>query len=145
MSYAEKYDPNRKWIIEVTEQQLHDIINDMEDIYRFLAGDTELYNTTSYVEPSANRYELRRQLQELQPSVTPELEPGSNYDWCGSHCPNNNQREKIARNYAIYRNLRHCLECFYDDDNSNVYRYDTLTCGVPLAVCYPKTEEDDIR
>lgn len=145
MSYAEKYDPDRKWIIEVTEQQLYDIINDMEDIHRFLAGDTNLFNTTSYIEPSANRYELRRQLQKLQPSVTPELSPGSNYDWCGSHCPNEHQREKIKRGYAVYRNLHHCIAKFYDYDESCVYRHPTLTCGVPLAVCYPKTEEDDIR
>ncbi len=143
MNKIKDYDPNRKWIIEVTERQLYDIIYDVEDITRFLAGQTELYNATSYVEPCEGMHELRDKLNELQPLVTPELSRNASYNWCGSGCPNKGHREKIKRGYAIYRNLRHCIEKFRDCDSWNVYQSETLTCGVPLAVCYPKTEDDE--
>lgn len=137
-----KYDPNRKWIIEVTEQQLYDIIDDVEDIHRFLAGQTELHNVTSFIEPW-NMHELQSKLRNLQPLVTPELDRGSSYDWAGTHCPNEGQREKIKQGYAIYRNLRHCIEKYRKSDNFNIYQSKTLTCGVPLAVCYPKEEKNE--
>jgi len=142
MTTGLKYDPDRKWIIEVTEEQLYDIINDVEDIHRFLAGQTELHNATSYIEPCENMHELKDKLKELQPLVTPELERNASYDWAGFHCPNKGQREKIARGYAIYRNLRHCIEKYRNRDDWNVYQSETLTCGFPLAICYPKTEND---
>ena len=132
------YDPDRKWIIEVTEQQLYDIINDVEDIHRFLCGQTYLFNATGYVTPCTKVVDLRDKLEELQSLVTPELEQGVFYNWCGSGCPNEARREKIKRGYAIYRNLYHCIEKFRDRDEWNVYQSETLTCGVPLAICYPK-------
>ncbi len=138
-----EYDPNRKWIIEVTEQQLYDIINDVEDIHRFLAGQMELHNATAYVKPCENMHELRNKLRDLQPLVTPELERGASYDWAGTHCPNDAQRDKIRRSYAEYRDLRHCIEKFRNRDAWNVYQRETLTCGVPLAVCYPKENKDE--
>jgi len=142
MTKGLEYDPNRKWIIEVTEQQLYDIINDVEDIHRFLAGQTELYNATSYIEPCKAMHKLQDKLRELQPLVTPKLERGASYDWAGTHCPNKAQREKIKRGYACYRELRHCIEKYRKHEDWNVYQSETLTCGVPLAVCYPKTEEN---
>lgn len=139
-----KYDPNRKWLIEVTEQQLYDIINDVEDIHRFLAGQTELDNATSYIEDCSDMFECRQKLKGLQPLVTPGLGHGAFYDWSGNNCPYDAQRQKIARGYAIYRNLRHCIEKYRerDPDDWNCYQSPTLTCGVPLAVCYPKHEEN---
>ena len=138
-----KYDPDRKWIIEVTEQQLYDIINDVEDIHRFLAGQTELCNATDYVEPCNTMLILRDKLRELQPLVTPELDRCASYGWNGGGCPNKAHREKIKRGYACYRNLKHCIEKYRNNDDWNVYRSETLTCGVPLAVCYPKPEENE--
>lgn len=140
MNKGLEYDPGRKWIIEVTEEQLYDIINDVEDIHRFLSGQTELYNATSYIKPCANMHELHDKLKELQPLVTPQLSRSASYPWNGGNCPNDAQREKIKRSYAIYRNLRHCIETFRNRDNWNVYQRETLTCGVPLAICYPKTQ-----
>ncbi len=141
MTNGLKYDPNRKWIIEVTEQQLFDIINDVEDIHRFLAGQTELYNATAYVESHKNRFELQDKLRDLQPLVTPELPQGASYDRAGTHCPNKEQQEKIARGYGIYRHLLHCIEKYRKYNTYSVYQSETLTCGVPLAVCYPKKEK----
>lgn len=139
-----KYDPNRKWIIEVTEQQLIDIINDVEDIHRFLAGQTELANTTSYIEDCSDMLECRHKLEILQPLVTPDLTRGASYSWDGGECPYEAQRAKIARGYAEYRNLRYCLEKFRDHDDWNTYKSPTLTCGIPLAICYPKPDESNM-
>lgn len=137
-----EYNPDRKWHIEVTEQQLYDIINGIEDIHRFLCGDTRLFNTTGYAKGTEIQ-ELRNKLDELHQYITPELERNENYDWCGSHCPNKSQKKAIQRTYAIYRNLRHCIEKYRPQDHYNVYRNETLTCGVPLATCYPIEEIKD--
>lgn len=139
-TYA-KYDPNRKWIIEVTEEQLYDIINDVEDIHRFLAGQTELWNVTSNIRDFERLHTIRQFLDNLHPLVTPELDRCASYGWDGGGCPDELQRNKIRRGYAIWRNLRHCIEKYRQHDEWNVYQGETLTCGVPLAICYPKTEE----
>lgn len=137
-----KYDPKRKWIIEVTEEQLCDIIEDTEDVHRFLCGETGMFNTTTYIEGCDNMHTVREELRKLQKFVTPELEryPSAAYDYAGNGCPNDAQRKKIARTYAIYRNLRHCLTLFRNTDDWNVYKSETLTSeeGGPLAVCRPK-------
>lgn len=142
MNRGLKYDADRKWIIEVTERQLYDIIDAVEDVTRFLAGQTQLANATSYVNPCKNMHELRYRLRDLKPLVTPHLDRGESYAWNGGDCPDEEQREAIKRGYATYRNLRHCIEKYRDNDYWNVYQSETLTCGVPLAVCYPKTEEN---
>lgn len=136
-----KYDPNRKWLIEVTEQQLMDIINCVEDAHRFIAGQMELHNITSYIEDVDNILTLTDKLRELQPLVTPKLPYGSSYSWDGGECPDIPQHDFIARTYAIYRNLRHCIEKLRVSNEWNVYKSSTLTCGIPLAVCYPKLED----
>lgn len=137
-----EYNPNRKWLVEVTEQQLIDIINGMEDIHRFLCGDTRLFNTTCYAKGS-NLHELRNRLDELHHYITPELDPDENYDWCGSGCEVESHKAAIQRTYAIYRNLRHCIEKRRPQRDYNVYRHETLTCGVPLASCHPLEEYFD--
>ena len=136
------YDPNRKWIIEVTEQQLCDIINDVEDIHRFLCGQMELFNATSYIDPFKNMHMLRDKLRELQPMVTPNLERGASFDWCGNGCLNKAQKAKIQRGYATYRNLLHCIEKYRNRDEFSIYKDETLTCGMPLAICYPKKDNE---
>lgn len=135
-----EYDPDRKWIIEVTERQLSIIINCVEDIHRFLCGDLELFYTTSCIGESNERRKLREKLDKLQRYVTPMLINGSNYDWCGSHCPDEAQKKAIQHTYAIYRNLRHCIEAYRPQDHYSIYQHETLTCGVPLATCRPMEE-----
>ena len=136
-----EYKPDRKWIIEVNEAQLLDIINCVEDSHRFAAGQTELDNLTSLIEDCDKMFEMRRGLWELQPLMTPGLGRCSYYGWNGGNCPNKFQKDFIQRTYAIYRNLRHCVEKFRDREEWNVYQSETLTCGHPLAICYPKTEK----
>lgn len=136
-----EYNPDRKWVIEVNEKQLFDIINGMEDIHRFLCGETQLFNTTCYAKGS-NLHELRNRLEGMHRFITPELEAYQHYDWCGSGCKDPKLREAIQRTYAIYRNLRHCVEKFRVRKDWNVYQSETLTCGHPLAICYPKNEKE---
>lgn len=136
-----EYDPDRKWFIEVNEKQLYDIIDCVEDIHRFLAGDMGLTHTSCYIEDSKAMHEFQRQMDKLQPFVTPGLFFGERYDWAGSGCPNKPQKEMIQRTYAIYRNLLHCIEKYRQHKGYNVYQSETLSCGVPLAICYPKDEE----
>lgn len=138
-----EYNPDRKWIIEVNERQLFEIIHCVEDIHRFLGGQMGLDYATSYIADSEAMWEMRDKLDELQPLMTPHLERGAFYGWSGGNCPNKHQRQAIGETYAIYRNLRHCIEKYRNSDNWNVYKSETLTCGYPLAICYPKDETTD--
>lgn len=133
-------DPKRIWIIEVTEEKLFDLMQDSEDIHRFLAGQMELWNATCYIPDHKRRKELREALNKLQSLVTPNLVFGGSYDWCGNGCENEYHKKKIARGYATYRNLRHCVEMYRNNPGFNILKSPTLTCedGGELAICYPK-------
>ena len=139
-----KSNPNRIWIVELDEKKLHDMINDVEDIHRFLAGQTELFNTLCYL-PRDTRFKAQEELRKMHPLIVPELanNPGANHSWDGGECPDEARRKKIARGYALYRNLRHCLEHYFTSDSYSVYKGSTLTCddGGMLAQCYPKDND----
>lgn len=113
----------RRYTITLNEEQLLLISHCVEDIHRFLAGDTELFHTTSILD---NRKDLLAKLNELQPLVTPELERSTNYGWNGIHCPNEQQRWIVAQTYYLYREMRHQYTLANNFDN--VYASPTLTC-----------------
>lgn len=124
----------RKYTITLTEEQLLLISNCIEDIHRFLAGDTELYHTACLMD---NYKELMQKLRLLQPFVAPDLCYGSNYGWNGMHCPNEHQRKLIAQTYYLYREMRHQ----YNLANGihNVYSSPTLRCkgsGEPIKITW---------
>lgn len=139
---SKKDDPGRKWVIEVNERQLYIIINCVQDIHRFAAGQMELNFVTHMIIPPNNRWKMQERLNKLQPLMTPGIPPGTFYPWDGGDCPEKPQREFIAETYAIYRNLLHCIAKFLDWGEYNVYQSETLTCGYPLAVCRPQPGED---
>lgn len=124
---------NKRYQIELTEDQLYLIAQCVEDIHRFMAGQTELSNCTS----SLDRFgELRDKLSELQPFVTPGLPHNSSYGWSGSACPNKYQRKIIAKTYPIYREIYHFL-AVKNGNGFSVYNSDTLTCpegGEPIKI-----------
>lgn len=64
----------RKWNVELTEHQLMLMAECVEDCHRFLAGQTELSNTTKYLEHTG---ELWDGLNELQPLITPDIDKGA--------------------------------------------------------------------
>lgn len=126
-----------KWRIELNEHQLRLIANCVEDCHRFIAGQTELNNSTACLKHYRT---LSEELNKLQPLVTPELERNASYGWNGGSCPNDNQRKFMAETYYLYREIYHqmTLEAAKQDDMSwNVYLGETLTCkesGEPIKV-----------
>lgn len=117
----------KKYRITLTEHQLMLIANCVEDCHRFAAGQTDLHYTASSFRTSKA---LRDKLRDLHDDVVPELLPGQSYDWAGTHCPDNYQRQFIAETYPLYREIYHKVI------NERVYKHPTLTCeeGGPLPV-----------
>lgn len=128
----------QKYTLTVTEEQLMLIANCVEDISRFLAGQTELWNTCMCLE---NYREIRDNLKDIKPLITPNLPWNGSYSWCGGGCENKRQAERIAKTYAIYREILHKITVLNksDDDGYSVYNEPTLTCK--LGGELPKIEK----
>lgn len=128
-----------KWKIELTGHQLMLMARCIEDCHRFMAGQTELFNSTCCMK---HHRQLQEKLIELQPFITPEFSYGASYGWNGGSCPDENQRKFIAETYYLYREIYHQVTLdeakSKDMDMSwNVYYGDTLTCkdsGEPIKV-----------
>lgn len=127
----------KKWRIELTNHQLILIANCVEDLHRFIAGQTELSNSTACLK---HYLEISEELGKLQPLVTPLLEHGASYGWNGSSCPDKLQRKFIAETYYLYREIYHQLMLDMSKNKDmycNVYLDETLTCsesGEPIKV-----------
>lgn len=128
----------KKWRIELTEHQLGLMAQCVEDCHRFIGGQMELINSTSFLKH--HHQELWEELGKLKPLVTPLLERRAAYGWDGGSCPDDNQRKFLAETYYLYREIYHqlTLEAAKHNDMSwNVYIGDTLTCdesGEPIKV-----------
>ena len=127
----------KKCRIELTEHQLRLMAQCVEDCHRFIAGQTELSNSTACLKHYS---ELSEALSKLQPLVTPELRHNASYGWSGGSCPDKNQRKFIAETYYLYREIYHQLTleaAKHKDMWWNVYLGETLTCdesGEPIKV-----------
>ena len=124
----------RKYTITLTEEQMMLISNCIEDIHRFLCGDTGLYNTTSALE---NKHEVQRLAGRLHNAVTPDLDYNQNYDYAGNGCPNKNQKKMIAQTYYLYREMLH--QYTIANRHKNVYTSETLRCedsGEPIKITW---------
>lgn len=124
----------RKYTITLTEHQMMLIADCVEDIHRFLAGQTELANATLQLD---NTNAVRDSLKRLQPLVTPELPMGTEYKWSGAGCPNEDQRKMIAETYYLYREMLH--QYYIANGLSNVYSSETLRCeesGEPIKITW---------
>lgn len=125
---------SRKYTITLNEEQLMLISNCIEDIHRFLSGQTELWNTINRVVICK---ELTRRMNELQPLITPGLKRGSSYGWNGANCPNDDQRKLIAQTYYLYREMLHQYNLA--NDIHNVYSSPTPRCadsGEPIKITW---------
>ena len=126
-----------KWRIELTEHQLRLMAQCVEDCHRFIGGQMELSNSTACL---THHLDLSKELDKLQPLVTPNLGRGASYGWSGGSCPNENQRKFLAETYYLYREIYHqmTIEAAKHTDKSwNVYLGETLTCnesGEPIKV-----------
>lgn len=125
---------SRKYTITLNEEQLMLVSSCVEDIHRFLCGDTDLSNATSVLDVK-DRNVLQKRLEQLKPLVTPELLLYQEYDWAGNGCPNNAQRRMIAQTYYLYREMLH--KYMLANNYKNVYTSPTLTCedsGEPIKI-----------
>lgn len=126
-----------KWRIELTEHQLMLLARCVEDCCRFIAGQTELFNSAACLKEYRK---LNDKLEKLQPLVAPDLGRGGSYGWSGNSCPNENQRKFIAETYYLYREIYHQVilnRSKSEDIGWNVYLGETLTCensGEPIKV-----------
>lgn len=115
----------KKYQITLTEEQLMLMARCVEDCSRFAAGQTGLVNTLLFIDRYP-RFELRRNLKDLQPLVTPGLSRGVSYGWNGCSCPNEEQRKFIAQTYYLYREIFH--QHNLAEGINNVYTSETLRC-----------------
>ena len=115
---------SRKYTITLNEEQLMLVSSCIEDIHRFLCGDTDLSNTVSVLDVKD-----RRALQERL--------RGQEYDWAGNGCPDEAQRRMIAQTYYLYREMLH--KYMLANNYKNVYTSPTLTCedsGEPIKITW---------
>lgn len=125
---------SRKYTITLNEEQLMIISNCVEDVHRFLCGQTELNFTTAVLDKCNP---VRNRLEGMKPLITPGLYPGQSYDWEGNGCPNEAQRRMIAQTYYLYREMRHRYTLA--NGHNNVYTSPTLTCedsGEPIRITW---------
>ena len=128
----------KKWRIELTEHQLRLMAQCIEDCHRFIAGQTELINSTACL--IKHYRELSEELSKLHTLVTPLLGRGASYGCDGGSCPDKSQRKFIAETYYLYREIYHQLTIEaskHRDMCWNVYLDETLTCdesGEPIKV-----------
>lgn len=113
----------KKYEVTLNEHQLRLVANCIEDCCRFLAGQTELWHTTSQTESYLT---LKDKLEDLQLFVTPWLNKGESYSWSGENCPDEWQRKRIAETYYLYRTMLYHLH--EDDRDYNVYISPALRC-----------------
>ena len=126
----------RHYTITLNEEQLMLVSSCVEDIHRFLCGDTDLSNTVSVLDVK-DRRALQERLRQLKPYVTPELRSGQEYDWAGNGCPDEAQRRMIAQTYYLYREMLH--KYTLANNYNNVYTSPTLTCedsGEPIKITW---------
>ena len=126
----------RHYTITLNEEQLMLVSSCIEDIHRFLCGDTDLSNTVSVLDVK-DRNVLQKRLEQLKPLVTPRLLLYQEYDWAGNGCPNEAQRRMIAQTYYLYREMLH--KYTLANGHYNVYSSPTLTCedsGEPIKITW---------
>lgn len=119
---------DRRWKIELTEEQLVVMINALEDWHRFISGQCSMDFATSYIKPTEQMFKVKDLLDnQVKPTMFPELDINESYSWCGGQ-PNESLSKIAAMSYLIYREARHQLILTKDVPNWNVYRNETLTC-----------------
>lgn len=124
----------RYYTVTMNEHQFRLMIDCIEDVARFMAGQTELFNAISIL---PNYLEVKDKMSELHPHIVPDLPQGASYGWSGGGCPNEVQEKFIAETYYLYREMKH--QYTMANNISNVYSSDTLRCknsGEPITVTW---------
>lgn len=122
----------KRYTITFNEEQMLLVSHCIEDIHRFLCGDTELYFATSVLD---GRKEVRARLRGIVPNG------GEGYDWAGNGCGNAAQKKLIAETYYLYREMLHRYNVA--NGRENVYSSPTLRCkdsGEPIEISWEETK-----
>lgn len=135
-----KKSKERYYTVTMNEHQFVLIINCIEDISRFMAGQTELFHTILKL---PNYLEVKGKMEELAQYITPDLPHNASYGWSGGGCPNEAQANFIAETYYLYREMLHQYTLANNIDN--VYTSSTLRCkdsGEPIKVTWTDKQPD---
>lgn len=119
----------RKWVLELTEEQFNCITIGMEFYHRMLCGQvSELNNLVPHRINADTMGEVKRQL-------FPELRFGESYGWNGGH-ENKYVDVMQAQSYQIYREMKH--QNAIDKGCNNVYSSPTLQTGKAKSIIVKK-------
>lgn len=127
------------YTIQLNEEQLRTIADCLEDVHRFLCGNTRMFNATSAL-PTSRFKSLRGYLELAAPLVNPDLGRGCEYDWAGTGCNHKAQRQYIASTYYLSREIRRAITLANmqnPERYKGIYCYPTLTCdesGDPISI-----------
>lgn len=137
-------DKNKRYTIEVDEEQLMLISKCVEDCSRFAAGQVEMDNTLWEID-CKNMAKVKDRLRDIKGCVTPGLAMNESYGWSGGSCENKAQASFIAKTYALYREILHVVTVENNNgDGYNVYLSDTLRCdNAELPIVKVKKDDND--
>lgn len=137
---------NKRYTIEVDEEQLMLISKCIEDCSRFAAGQVEMDNTLWEID-CKDMAKVKDRLRDIKGCVTPGLAMNESYGWSGGSCKNKAQASFIAKTYALYREILHVVTVENhnkETDGCNVYLSPTLRCeDVELPIIVKVKENED--
>lgn len=121
-----------RYCITVNWQQLMLIARVLEDISRFAAGDTLMYNTVSDLTrdtPGSDMFkQIEKHLLGVKEVLYPTLPDGSNYGYNGNEEEQTkSQKDMTGNTYQIYREIYHFAA--KELDINSVYRSETMPSG----------------
>jgi len=135
---------DKKYLIEVDEEQLMLMSKCIEDCSRFASGQVEMENTLWEID-CKDMAKVKDRLRDVKGCITPGLDMNASYGWSGGGCSNEAQASFIAKTYALYREMLHVFTVENhneETDGYNVYLGSTLRCdGVDLPII--KVKKDD--
>lgn len=137
---------NKRYTIEVDEEQLMLISKCVEDCSRFAAGQVEMDNTLWEID-CKDMAKVKDRLRDIKGCVTPGLAMNESYGWSGGSCKNKAQASFIAKTYALYREILHVVTVENhnkETDGCNVYLSPTLRCeDAELPIVKVKKDDND--
>ena len=122
----------KKYIIELTEEQLMLAARSIEDISRYASGQTELSNTHACLlsecdDHCEKRNEIEALLNKAKHIIYPGIGSYEYHGYTGESAPHKSQQEIIANSYQVYRTLIHFVAVA--NQWNNVYSSPTLPAG----------------
>ena len=131
---------SKKYIIELSEDQMRLIADCMEDVSRFASGQWQLRHTVEemlrglpFDEQMKRRDETEELLRQAKRVLLPDFVDNESYGY--------NSTEFIGNCYQVYRTILYQLAM--DNDWNNVYSYPSLPSGTLGTIKIKKYGEDN--